>query len=393
MRRVRPLSIVLLLVGLLIPATMGETQERGITPTEIVIGSTVPLSGPAAYWGLGVGGGIDAYLKWINEQGGVHGRRFRVVLRDDSYFPPRAVLNARELVEREGVFAIVGMIGTANAFAAREYVLQSEALWITPTTNDIWAGLKNKKFLFVTYPSYLNEGRILTQYAAEKLGTKKIAVFYQNDEYGLGLLRGVKYGVGKGVKFVGQASYEVTDADVSAQAVRLRASGADTVFLAATPTAGALIVREMAKLGFRPTLLATFTLGDPIMFRLAGEAWNDVYSTAYFPLPGTGDAKVDQMLATLIRINPALRQSPYNALAAVTFIEPLVEAFRRAGRDVTKEKVVAALETLRNWDGEVSRSVTFGPERHQGLNRLRVVKASNGQYVNVTDWITYPTQY
>lgn len=393
MRRVRPLSIVLLLVGLLIPATMGETQERGITPTEIVIGSTVPLSGPAAYWGLGVGGGIDAYLKWINEQGGVHGRRFRVVLRDDSYFPPRAVLNARELVEREGVFAIVGMIGTANAFAAREYVLQSQALWITPTTNDIWAGLKNKKFLFVTYPSYLNEGRILTQYAAEKLGTKKIAVFYQNDEYGLGLLRGVKYGVGKGVKFVGQASYEVTDADVSAQAVRLRASGADTVFLAATPTAGALIVREMAKLGFRPTLLATFTLGDPIMFRLAGEAWNDVYSTAYFPLPGTGDAKVDQMLATLIRINPALRQSPYNALAAVTFIEPLVEAFRRAGRDVTKEKVVAALETLRNWDGEVSRSVTFGPERHQGLNRLRVVKASNGQYVNITDWITYPTQY
>lgn len=395
MRRVRPLGMVLLLVGLLIPATLGEAQERGITPTEIVIGSTVPLSGPAAYWGLGVGGGIDAYLKWINEQGGVHGRRFRVVLRDDSYFPPRAVLNARELVEREGVFAIVGMIGTANTFAARDYIIESKALWVTPTTNDIWAGFRNRQYLFVTYPSYLNEGRILTQYAAEKLGTKKIAVFYQNDEYGLGLLRGVKYGVGtaKGVKFVGQASYEVTDADVSAQAVRLRASGADTVFLAATPTQGALIVREMAKLGFRPTLLATFTLGDPIMFRLAGEAWNDVYSTAYFPLPGTGDAKVDQMLATLIRINPALRQSPYNALAAVTFIEPLVEAFRRAGRDVTKEKVVAALETLRNWDGEVSRSVTFGPERHQGLNRLRVVKASNGQYVNITDWITYPTQY
>lgn len=395
MRRVRPLGMVLLLVGLLIPAMLGEAQERGITPTEIVIGTTVPLSGPAAYWGLGVGRGIDAYLKSINDQGGIHGRRFRVVLRDDSYLPARAALNSRELVERDGVFAIVGMIGTANAFAARDYIIQSQVLWMTPTTNDIWAGLRNRKYLFVTYPSYLNEGRILTQYAAEKLGTKKIAVFYQNDEYGLGLLRGVKYGVAgtKGVKLVGQASYEVTDADVSAQAVKLRASGADTVFIAATPTQGALIVREMAKLGFRPTLLATFTLGDPIMFRLAGEAWNDVYSTAYFPLPGTGDARVDQMLATLIRIDPALRGSPYNALAGVTFIEPLVEAFRRAGRDVTKERVVAALETLRNWDGEVSRSVTFGLERRQGLNRLYIVKAANGQYVKVTDWITYPTQY
>jgi ABC-type branched-subunit amino acid transport system substrate-binding protein len=385
----------MLLVGLLIPATLGEAQERGITPTEIVIGTTVPLSGPAAYWGLGVGKGIEAYLKWINDQGGIHGRKFRMVTRDDSYLPARAALNARELVEREGVFAIVGMIGTANAFAARDYVLQSQVLWITPTTNDIWAGLRNRKYLFVTYPSYLNEGRILAQYAAEKLGTKKIAVFYQNDEYGLGLFRGVKYGVAqtKGVKLVGQASYEVTDADVSAQAVKLRASGADSVFIAATPTQGALIVREMAKLGWRPQLLATFTLGDPIMFRLAGEAWNDIYSTAYFPLPGSGDAKVDQMLATLIRIDPVLRQSPYNALAGVTFIEPLVEALRRAGRDVTKEKVVAAMESLRNWDGEVSRGVTFGLERRQGLNRLYIVKASNGQYVKITDWISYPTQY
>ena len=287
------------------------------------------------------------------------------------------------------------MIGTANAFAARDYIAESKTLWISPTTNDIFAGWRNRKYLFVTYPSYHNEGRILTQYATEKLGTKKIAVFYQNDEYGLGLLRGVKYGVSaaKGVKLVGQASYEVTDADVSAQAVKLRGSGADTVFIAATPGQGALIVREMTKLGWRPTLLATFTLGDPIMFTLAGEAWNDVYSTAYFPLPGLGDSKVDQMLATLIRYNAGLARSPYNALAGVTFIEPLVEALRRAGPDVTKDKIVTALESLRNWNGEVSRAVTFGPDRHQGLNRIYIVKSSGGKYVKITDWITYPTQY
>ncbi len=394
MSRVRLLGTALLLVGLLLPASL-TAQERGISATAIVIGSTLPLSGPAVYWGSGVGGGIDAFLRSVNDAGGVHGRKFRVVLRDDSYLPARSALNARELVERDGVFAIVGMIGTANAFAARDYIAESKTLWINPTTNDIWAGYRNRKYLFVTYPSYLNEGRILTQYAAEKLGTKKIAVFYQNDEYGLGLLRGVKYGLAaaKGVKLAGQASYEVTDTDVSAQAVKLRGSGADTVFIAAAPGQGALIVREMAKLGWRPTLLATFTLGDPVMFALAGEAWNDVYSTAYFPLPGLGDSKVDQMLATLIRYNAVLVRSPYNALAGVTFVEPLVEALRRVGPDVTKDKVVTALESLRNWNGEVARAVTFGPDRHQGLNRIYIVKSSGGKYVKITDWITYPTQY
>jgi ABC-type branched-subunit amino acid transport system substrate-binding protein len=287
------------------------------------------------------------------------------------------------------------MIGTANAFAARDYIGQSGTLWVSPTSNDMFAGWRYRQTLFVTYPSYVNEGRILTKYAAEKLGTKKIAVFYQNDEYGLGSLRGVKYGAAeaKGVKLVGQASYEFTETDVSAQAVKLRGSGADTLWITASPTHAVLIVREIAKLGWKPTLLATFTLGDPIMFRLGGEAWNDIYATAYFPLPGLGDSKVDQMLANLIRYTPALRNSPYFALAGVTFIEPLVEGLRRAGANVTKDRVVAAMETIRNWNGEVSRAVTFGPNRHQGMDQIYIIKLAGGQYVKVTDWIKYPTQF
>ena len=99
------------------------------------------------------------------------------------------------------------------------------------------------------------------------------------------------------------------------------------------------------------------------------------------------------MLATLVRYNAPLARSPYNALAGVTFVEPLVEALRRVGPDVTKDKVVTALESLRNWNGEVARAVTFGPDRHQGLNRIYIVKSSGGKYVKITDWISYPTQY
>lgn len=379
---------------LLVTATMAATQERGITDTEIVIGSSQPLSGPAAFWGQGVGGGMDAYLKWINDQGGINGRKIRLVLRDDGYSPTRAVANVRELVERERVFAIVSLIGSANAFAVRDYIIESQVLWVTPTADaNMWAGFKNKKYLFVGYPGYVDEGRILTTYAARNEGVKSVAVFYQNDLYGQKGLLGVKRGItDTKIKLATAVPYEVTDRDLSGHALKLRQSGADAVILYATPTQGALIVREMAKIGFSPKLFASFTLADPVMFQLAGDAWNGVIATAYFPVPGS-DPKVDAMLETLIKINPQLRQSPFNALAGVSFLEPFVEALRRAGPGVTRDGVVRAFESMRNWNGEVIRGVTFGANRRQGLNRIYIIKSENRQYKKLTDWIEYPVGF
>ncbi|HXF81277.1 MAG TPA: ABC transporter substrate-binding protein [bacterium] len=379
---------------LLLAATMAATQERGVTDTEIVIGSSQPLSGPAAFWGQGVGGGMDAYLKWINDQGGVNGRRFRLILRDDGYSPTRAVANVRDLVERERVFAIVSLIGSANAFAVRDYIIENQVLWVTPTADaNMWAGFKNKKYLFVGYPGYVDEGRILTTYAVKTEGVKSVAVFYQNDLYGQKGLLGVKRGIAETKSRLAAAvPYEVTDRDLSGHAVKLRQSGADAVILYATPAQGALIVREMAKIGYTPKLFASFTLADPVMFQLAGDAWNGVIATAYFPVPGT-DPKVDAMLETLLRINPQLRQSPFNALAGVSFLEPFVEAVRRAGPTVTRDSVVRAFESLRNWNGEVIRGVTFGPNRRQGLNRIYIIKSENRQYKKLTDWIEYPVGF
>jgi len=389
--RVGVFATVLLLVA---TATMAQTQERGVTDSEIVIGSSQPLSGPAAFWGQGVGGGMAAYLQWINDQGGINGRRIRLVLRDDGYLPPRAVANVRELVERERVFAIVSLIGSANAFAVRDYIIENQVLWITPTADaNMWAGFKNKKYLFVTYPGYVDEGRILTTYAAKNAGAKSFAVFYQNDLYGQKGLLGIKRGVAETkTKLAVAVPYEVTDRDLSGHALKLRQSAADAVILYATPTQGALIVREMAKIGYTPKLFASFTLADPIMFQLAGDAWNGITLTAYYPVPGT-DPKVDAMLETLLKINPQLRASPFNALAGVSFIEPFIEGLRRAGRNVTRDSVVAAMESLRNWNGEVIRGVTFGPDRRQGINRIYIIRSENRQYRKLTDWVEYPVGF
>jgi branched-chain amino acid transport system substrate-binding protein len=374
----------------------GQSTERGVTPTEIVLGTTMPTSGPAAFWGVPISGAMDAWFKILNDQGGIHGRRLRLVVKDDGYLPPRAVANTRELVERDGVFALLSSLGTANVFATRDFVIESQTVWITPLASaDIWAGFRNKKYLFQTYPSYIEEGIFITKYATEHLKMQSVAIFYQNDLYGqqgvLGIKRGLQHV--KTGKLVGTFSYEVTDAEVTAQAQKLRESNADTVVLYATPRHGALIVREMAKIGFKPTLISSFTLADPAMFQLAGEAWNDVYLTSYFPLPGTGDSRVDNVLATLGRVNPALARNPFNAVAAVGFVESFLEGLRRAGPALTKDRLVSAMETIKNWDGEVMRGVTFGPDRHQGTNRFMMAKTERGQFRKLSDWYSYPTKF
>lgn len=393
MRTWTTITLVTVVIAMLAPA--GMSQERGITATEIVIGTTMPTSGPAAFWGVPISGAMDAWFKYLNDQGGINGRRLRLVVKDDGYLPPRAVANTRELVERDNVFALASSLGTANVFAARDYVVETQTIWITPLAGvDIWAGFKNKKYIFATYPSYIEEGSMLVTYAAQNLKAKTVAVFYQNDLYGQQGLLGVKRGLNKlpGVKLGAAVSYEVTDAEVTAQAQKMKESGADAVILYATPRAGALIVRDLAKLGYRPTLVSSFTLADPAMFALAGDAWNNVYLGAYFPLPGL-DPRVDAVLATLSRINPALARSPFNAVAGVGFIEAFLEGVRRAGPNLTKDRVVAAMESIKNWDGEVMRQVSFGPDRHQGTNRLYMIKAENGKYVKLTDWYTYPTKF
>ena len=388
------LVLAVVAVTTLAAAAVSQPAERGVTATEIRIGTTMPLSGGAAFWGVPISGAIDAWFKNINDAGGIHGRRLSLVVKDDGYLPPRAVANTRELVERDGVFALASSLGTANVFAARDYVIETQTIWITPLASaDIWAGYRNKKYMFMTYPSYIDEGIFLTKYAAENLKAQKIAVFYQNDLYGQQGLLGVKRGIAqKGIKLVTSVSYEVTDAEVTAQGLKLKESGADTVLLYATPRHGALIVREMAKLGFRPTLVSSFPLADPAMFALAGEAWNNVYLSAYFPLPGL-DPRVDAVLATLSRINPALARNPFNAVAGVGFVEAFLEGLRRTGPQLTKDRLVTAMETIKNWDGEVMRSVTFGADRRQGTNRLFMIKAENGKYVKLTDWYSYPTKF
>lgn len=384
------LLVTVMALGVALPAA---AQERGITPTEIILGTSAPLSGPAAPWGA-TARGAEAYIQYINEQGGIHGRTIRFVILDDAYQPPRAVQNVRALVEGTGVFALVGMIGSANAAATRDYIFRNEVVWMTPAVeSDPWIGNPNIRYLFVTYPNYYQEAKILTRYAVEELGLRRIAVIYQNDQYGDNGRRGVIDALAEmGMEPVAAVPYELTDADLSVQALLIGQAQADAVILYATPTHGAMAAAALAQLNPKPQILSSFTLADPIMAALAGEAWNGVIVPSYFPYPDH-DEKVARVLEIILERNPDLAQMSFNALAGVTFLEPLLEGLRRAGPDVTKERFVAAMESIQDWDGELLRGISFGPGRRQGLNRIFLARMVNGKPEPLTDWIVYPVEF
>ena len=392
--RVGRIGAALLLVLVPVSGALAQSPVPGVTDTEVVIGISTPLSGPAAAWGA-TGLGAEAWAKQVNELGGVHGRKIRVIVKDDAYTPGKAVANVNEM--KDQVFAIVGLLGTAVINAGKDPIVEA-GIPLVQAFGDvrIWTRVPRAQLrgVFVNYPDYADEGDFLARYAAEHLGTKKVAVFYQNDGFGKGQLEGIQHGIkamaGK-AQIAAAVPYEVSETELGAHALKLKESGADTVIMVTTPRHGAIVVKAMAAAGYRPRLMSGFPLGSPVMFRLLGDLWEGAHVTTTGPLFGV-DAEADRLVEILTRHEPRLKGGgeQFGLLGAPEMMLA-VEGLKRAGRDLTREKFVRALESVSQWvpeGGGVPR--TFGPDRHHGTNAVRVIRAEKGKYVPVTDNQSFP---
>jgi branched-chain amino acid transport system substrate-binding protein len=388
------IALLLLLAG----ARAEARAVPGVTDTEVTLGMTVPLSGPAAAWGsLAVA--AEAWARHVNEQGGIHGRRLRVILRDDGYNPGRAIANLHEL--KDSCFAVVGTMGTAVLGASKDLVAEAGLPWVYPLGNPrLFSGMQRDRLrtIFVEYPDYGDEGAFLVQQAARLEGARRIGFFGQNDDYGRTGLEGVRRGLEKlpGVTLAGETLYEVTDRDMGTHALRLKESGADSVILFSTPTHAATLVKEMAKVGYRPRLLASFTLSDrDRMFGLLGELWEGAYYDTH--LAQRGEPAADAVLEVLLRLEPSLKGREGTAIHGAAAMMVAVEGLRRAGRDLDREKFVKALESLSGWSpGGLTAPVTFGPGRHHGLNGVRLLqalKASDHSFRQVMPDQSFPSYF
>ena len=379
---------ILVALILTIPAMGGAAEVRGVTDTEVVVGWTTPLSGPAALWGVtGLGG--KAWADHINAQGGIHGRKIKVILKDDGYNPARAMGNLQEMKNR--VFAVCGLLGTAIVNTAKNFFPENNIPLITAYGDvRIFAQQPKDKIknVFITYPDYENEAQYMTTWAIKNLGTKKIALFYQNDDYGKMAMVGIKKGVaatGGKAKLVATVPYEVTERALSIHALKLKESGADTLIIYPTPGHGAIITKEIAKIGYRPRVMTTFTLGDPIMYKIAGPTWDGTY----IALPGNSgqpgtDPDANRVVDILLKYNPKIKGKEYLALFGATSMMHFVEGLKNAGRDLTPAKLVKGMEMIKEWKPEnLGARVTYGPDRHMGNNASRMGQAKGGTVVAI----------
>jgi branched-chain amino acid transport system substrate-binding protein len=248
--------IVLALVLAAGTASARPTADPGVSAREIVIGGTVPLSGIAASY-ASVGRGAEAYFKYINAQGGVFGRRITYKYLDDQYNPAQTVQVTRQLVQQERVFAIFNSLGTEHNLNIRAFLNAAKVPQLFVGSGATTFGRDHRRYPYTIgyLPSYIGEGKV---YARHILSTKpraKIAVLYQNDDYGKDLLNGFRAGLGaKRSNIVSTQNYDPLSTDVSSQVARLRGSRATVLMLIATPPFAIRALTTANRLGWRPQL-------------------------------------------------------------------------------------------------------------------------------------------
>jgi branched-chain amino acid transport system substrate-binding protein len=239
----------------LLPAGRARADAMpGVTATEIKIGNTNPHSGPASAYGV-IATCETAYFKMINDRGGIGGRMINFISLDDGYSPPRAVEQTRRLVEEEGVALIFNGLGTPPQSAVRQYMNAKKVPQLFVASGaDKWGDPQHFPWTMGWQPSYRTEASIYGKYLLKEKPDGKIAILYQNDDFGKDYIIGLKTGLGDSYAkmVVKEVSYETTDPTIDSQAVSLQASGADVLLTAATPKWAAQMIRKIADLNWKP---------------------------------------------------------------------------------------------------------------------------------------------
>ncbi len=384
-------------LGLVLLPLSGNAQVVGVTDTEVWVGITTPLSGPAALWGA-TGQGAKAWADYINDQGGVHGRKIRVILKDDGYNPARAMANLTEMKGK--VFAVVALLGTAVVNACKDFFPENK-IPLVDAYGDIriWAKYPKDKlrYVFVSYPDYEDEAEYLADQAIKKFGAKKLAVFYQNDDYGKMGLQGVKNTIaasqGK-AQLAAAVPYEVTDRALTTHALKLKESGAEVVFLYTTMSHAALILKEMAKIDYRPKVMTSFPMADPIMYSVAGDVWEGVYPAGAGQVGVLCEAPMDRVSDILKKYEPSLKGKEYLAVFGAVSMMTFVEGLKNAGKNLTQESLITGLEKIKNWKPEgIGAGITFSPTKHHGLNASRLLHAEKGKHVPLSDYVIHKVYF
>ncbi len=337
--------------GALLVSQTGFAQKKydtGATDKEIKIGNINPYSGPASAYGA-IGKSMDAYFKKINAEGGVNGRQIKFITLDDGYNPSRTLEMARKLAEEEEVLATVGVLGTPTNSAIHKYMNQKKMPQLFVATGATkWGDPKNFPWTMGWQPNYQGESLIYAQHLLESKPNAKIAILYQNDDYGKDYLKGFLDGLGdkgKGM-IVKQLTYEVTDATVDSQMVELKSSGADVFFNITTPKFAAQAIKKAAEIGWKPQHYLNNVSNSVGAVMVPAGAENGVGILSVFYLKDPTDnqwantPEFKEWLTFMQKYMPGSDLKDLNYVFGYTMAQGTVQVLKQAGDNLTRENIM-----------------------------------------------------
>ncbi len=324
-----------------------KKYDTGATDAEIKVGQTIPLSGPASAYGA-IGKVQAAYIKMINEQGGVNGRKINLIQYDDAYNPPKTVEQVRKLVESDEVLTTFQLIGTPSNAAVQKYLNDKKIPQLLAATGATrFTDPKNFPWTIAYNPNYQSEGHIYAQYILANHPNAKIAILYQNDDLGRDYVKGLKDALGaKASMVISEAPYELSDPTVDAQMVKLKSSGADLFYNMTTPKFGAQAIKKAAELGWKPVHILDIN-ATPVSQTLVPAGLDnakDIISVNYGKDPldpqWDNDAGMKTYKAFMAKYAPAEDANSGIATYGYSTTQYLIQILKQCGDDLTRANIM-----------------------------------------------------
>ncbi len=376
-------AVAALVVAFAGPVSAQKKYDVGATDTEIKIGNINPYSGPASAYGQ-IGKTIGAYFNKVNAEGGINGRKINYISYDDGYSPPKAVEQARKLVESDEVLLVFQPLGTPSNAAIRRYMNSKEVPQLFVATGATMFGdHKGYPYTMGWQPNYQSEGRIYAKYLLDNHPNGKIGILYQNDDYGKDYVKGLKDGLNGKIQVVAELPYEPSDPTVDSQIINLKAAGADIFFNVATPKHAAQAIRKAAEIGWKPVhLLNSVSQSVGSVLKPAGlEQSKDIVSAAYVKDPTDpsfkDDAALKEWTAFMDKYLPDGDKTSSFTVYGYSVAQTLVQVLKQSGDTLTRENVMKQAANLKNLSlGMLLPGITVntGPNDFFPIEQMQLMK-------------------
>ena len=344
------------------PALAQKKYDTGASDTEIKVGQTIPLSGPASAYGS-IGKVQAAYIRMINEQGGINGRKVNLIQYDDAYNPPKTVEQVRKLVESDEVLTTFQIIGTPPNAAVQKYLNDKKVPQLLASTGATrFTDPKNFPWTIAFNPNYQSEAHIYAKFILANYPNAKIGILYQNDDLGKDYVKGLKDGLGAkaSTMIVAEKSYELSDPTVDSQMVTLKASGADLFYNITTPKFGAQAIKKAAELAWKPVQILDIN-ATPVSQTLvpAGlENAKDIISVNYGKDPldpqWDNDAGMNIYKAFMTKYAPAEDVNSGISTYGYSTAALLVHILKQCGDDLTRANIMRQATNIKNYVADLA---------------------------------------